>query len=131
MRYPHTSTLLYVHGGAHMGYEYSSKAKQLENSLSVLSSELLLFKAPPSPSPSPSPSPAPSPSASSSPTLCLSLSPSSSSSQAAMLDTLQVEDIASGSFARKLADQQLGPILSAMGVEEDPLTFLTDLVKVG
>lgn len=36
-----------------------------------------------------------------------------------------------GDLMRKLADQQLGPMLSSMGISEDPLAFFTDLLRLG
>ena len=46
-----------------------------------------------------------------------------------MLDSINLQDMESGDWARKLATEQLGPVLASLGVEEDPLTFFTDLVK--
>ncbi len=46
----------------------------------------------------------------------------------------QVEDLVDsepGDLMRKLADQQLGPMLSSMGISEDPLAFFTDLLRLG
>lgn len=47
-----------------------------------------------------------------------------------MLDTVQLKDLESGDWARKLADEQLGPVLSPLGVEEEPLDFFLDLVRI-
>ena len=50
--------------------------------------------------------------------------------QARMLDTVQLKDLESGDWARKLADEQLGQVLSPLGVEEEPLDFFLDLVRI-
>lgn len=50
--------------------------------------------------------------------------------EAGMLDNLQLKDVESGEWARKLATLQLGPVLGALGVEDDPLEFFLDLIKV-
>lgn len=47
-----------------------------------------------------------------------------------MLDSIQLKDLESGDWARKLAEEQLGPVLSPLGVEEEPLDFFLDLVRL-
>ena len=45
----------------------------------------------------------------------------------------QYEDLVGSSdkLMRKLADEQMGPLLAQMGVSEDPFDFFIDLIKVG
>lgn len=51
--------------------------------------------------------------------------------QAESLDQFSLEDALSGdTVMRKMAEDNFGPLLASMGVEEDPLTFFIDLVKV-
>lgn len=46
---------------------------------------------------------------------------------------LQYDDLVGSSdkLMRKLADEQMGPLLAQMGVSEDPFDFFIDLIKVG
>ena len=48
------------------------------------------------------------------------------------LPHLQYDDLMDGSdkLLRKLANEQMGPVLEAMGVTEDPFDFFVDLLKV-
>ncbi|KAG2483562.1 hypothetical protein HYH03_017569 [Edaphochlamys debaryana] len=52
--------------------------------------------------------------------------------EARVLDTIKVEDLTGdpGDLMRKVADEQLGPILSSMGISEDPLDFFVDLLRI-
>lgn len=50
--------------------------------------------------------------------------------QAELVDSFTVDDILdSNSLLKQLAEKNLGPILAAMGVDEDPLSFFIDLLK--
>ncbi|GIL83151.1 hypothetical protein Vretifemale_11961 [Volvox reticuliferus] len=45
----------------------------------------------------------------------------------------QVDDLLgdTGDLMKKLADEQLGPVLQSLGVNEDPLAFFVDLLRLG
>ncbi|EFJ52224.1 hypothetical protein VOLCADRAFT_120398 [Volvox carteri f. nagariensis] len=52
--------------------------------------------------------------------------------EAQVLDTINVDDLMgdTGGLMKKLADEQLGPLLQSLGVSEDPLTFFVDLLRL-
>ncbi|PNH03128.1 hypothetical protein TSOC_010834 [Tetrabaena socialis] len=49
-----------------------------------------------------------------------------------VLESIKVDDLVGdrGDLMRKVAEEQLGPVLRTLGVEEDPLTFFVDLLRV-
>lgn len=52
---------------------------------------------------------------------------------AKLIDQLSYEDLVgpnSGNFFRQLAEAQLGPILAAMGIDEDPFDFFVEVIKL-
>eukprot|EP00879_Flechtneria_rotunda_P023515 GHRR01024877.1.p1 GENE.GHRR01024877.1~~GHRR01024877.1.p1 ORF type:complete len:196 (+),score=75.35 GHRR01024877.1:491-1078(+) len=50
--------------------------------------------------------------------------------QAAMVDSWGVADIQSDKVFRDISEQQLGPLLQSMGVEEDPYDFFIGMMKL-
>ncbi|PNW83187.1 hypothetical protein CHLRE_06g310350v5 [Chlamydomonas reinhardtii] len=53
--------------------------------------------------------------------------------QAQVLDSIKVDDLLgdNNNLMQKVADDQLGPLLRSVGIEEDPLAFFTDLLRLG
>ncbi|KAG2436067.1 hypothetical protein HYH02_011578 [Chlamydomonas schloesseri] len=53
--------------------------------------------------------------------------------QAQVLDSIKVDDLLgdNNNLMQKVADEQLGPLLRSVGIEEDPLAFFTDLLRLG
>lgn len=50
--------------------------------------------------------------------------------QASVVDSWSVDDVIdSDKVMRQVAEQNLGPLLATLGVDEDPLTFFYDLFK--
>ncbi|GLI59971.1 hypothetical protein VaNZ11_002029 [Volvox africanus] len=53
--------------------------------------------------------------------------------EAQVLDSIKVDDLLgdTGDLMKKLADEQLGPVLQSLGVSEEPLAFFVDLLRLG
>ncbi|GLC33472.1 hypothetical protein PLESTB_000078600 [Pleodorina starrii] len=52
--------------------------------------------------------------------------------EAQVLESIKVDDLMGdqGDLMKKLADEQLGPLLSSLGINEDPLEFFVDLLRL-